>query len=264
MIKPSTLIEVVSAACDTKYVNGPFPQRGALFLDAPSGHFKNTIINAATEGRTDGFKQSKLNGRQWNDIKGDYVGKVRTWIALPEFENLYRGAKATAQHIEAILQDVIEDGYTHGPGQDPTIPRMPARALLIAGITPKLLEGHWREWEEGFQRRTLWCHFRLNNPEEITKAIRRWKKIDLGAVTTRPAINEISMDLTEDESKFLEPMISEQPGRNGTAYVLLKKICAVLKWRYKRTQDPQQWKRIIREFGECLSARGAEVILDKE
>lgn len=264
MIRPSTLIEVASAACDTRYIlNGPFPQRGALFLDAPSGHWKNTIIKAATEGRVDGFMSSKLNGRQWNDIKDQYVGNVRTWIALPEFENLYRGAATTALHIEAILQEIIEDGYTHGPNQDPTIPRMPARALLIAGITPRLLAQHWHHWEDGFQRRTLWCHFRLENPEEIIKSIRRWKRLDLGTIYGRPATGEIAMDISEDDSKFLEPMMAEQPGRFGTGYVLLKKICAVLKWRYKRTREPERWREIIKEFGQSLSARGAEVMLEK-
>lgn len=263
MIRPSTLIEVVSAACDTRYVNGPFPQRGAICLDAPSGHFKNTIIRHATEGRVDGFTASKLNGRQWNDIKDQYVGNHRTYIALPEFENLYRGASATASHVEAILQEVIEDGYTHGPGQDPTIPRMPARAFLIMGITPKLLAQHWHHWEEGFQRRTLWCHFRLSNPEEIVKSIRRWERLDLGSVFPRPATGEISMNLDEDESRMLEPMMREQPGRNGTGYVLLKKICAVLKWRYKKTRTPDRWIELIKEFGQCLAARGAEVELEK-
>jgi hypothetical protein len=255
---------VVSAAVDTRYVNGPFPQRGALCFDAPSGHFKNTIIRAGTEGRLEqGFTSSKLNGRQWNEIKDQYVGNHRNWIALPEFENLYRGASATASHIEAILQEIIEDGYLHGPGQDPTIPRMPARALLIMGITPKLLERHWRDWEEGFQRRTLWCHFRLKNPEEIVKAIRRWEKIDLGRMYDRPATGEISMNLDEEESKMLEPMMIDQPGRNGTGYVLLKKICAVLKWRYKRTKEPERWREIIKEFGQCLVKTGAEIELEK-
>lgn len=263
MIKPSTLIEVVSAACDTRYVNGPFPQRGALFLDAPSGHWKNTIIRAGTEGKTDGSNTSKLNGRTWNEIKDQYVANQKTWIALPEFENLYRGATSTAQHIEAILQEVIEDGYTHGPNQDPTLPRMPARALLIAGITPRLLAQHWHNWEDGFQRRTLWCHFRLENPDEIIKSIRRWKKIDLGAIYDRPATGEISMDITEDESRILEPMMAEQPGRYGTGYVLLKKVCAVLKWRYKRTKDPERWKAIIKEFGQSLRAGGVEVELER-
>src|SRR5215831_4730341 len=264
MIKPSSLIEVVSAACDTRYVNGPFPQRGALFLDAPSGHFKNTIIRSATDGRVDGFSSSKLNGRQWNEVKEQYTGNSRTWIALPEFENLYRGASSTAQHIEAILQEVIEDGYTHGPNQDPTIPRMTARALLIAGITPNLLERHWHSWKEGFQRRTLFCHFRLANPEEITKAIRRWSKVDLGRIMDKPATGEISMDLDERDSRMLEYMMRDQPGREGTGYVLLKKICAVLKWRYKRTKEPDKWREIIKEFGESLAKNGAEVMLEKE
>jgi hypothetical protein len=206
---------------------------------------------------------SKLNGRQWNDIKDQYVGNQRTYIALPEFENLYRGATSTAMHIEAILQEVIEDGYTHGPNQDPTIPRMPARALLIAGITPGLLARHWRQWEDGFQRRGLWCHFRLHNPEEIVKAIRNWHKLDLGTVQTRPATGEIAMDIDEQESQMLEPFMREQPGRNGTGYVLLKKIAAVLKWRYKRTKQPDHWKTIIKEFGQCLAPKGADVELEK-
>lgn len=263
VIKPSTLIEVVSAACDTRYVSGPFPQRGALFLNAPSGHWKNTIIKAGTDSRVDGFSSSKLNGRQWNDIKDQYVGNIRTWIALPEFENLYRGSTSTAQHVEAILQEIIEDGYTHGPNQDPTIPRMPARALLIAGITPNLLAKHWRGWEDGFQRRTLWCSFRLQNPEEIIKSIRHWKRVDLGTIYGRPAAGEIQMDITDDESKLLEPFMAEQPGRHGTGYVLLKKIAAVLKWRYKRTKEPDRWKEIIKEFGQSLSGKGCEVVLEK-
>jgi len=262
VINPSTIIETLSAACDTRYVAGPFPQRGAFFLDAPSGHFKNTIIKAATQDRVDGFSSSKLNGRQWNDIKDRFVGNQYNWIALPEFENIYRGATSTSKHIEAILQEAIEDGYTHGPNQDLSIPRMPARALLIAGITPKLLEHHWREWEEGFQRRTLWCHFRLENPEEVVRAIREWKRIDLGSFHLKPATGEIPMELSEEESRFIEPMMIEQPGRHGTGYVLLKKICAVLKWRYKRTKEPEHWREVIKEFSQCLKKTGGTVVIN--
>jgi hypothetical protein len=263
VVRPSTLIEVVSAACDTRYVNGPFPQRGALFLKAPSGHWKNTIIRAATNERSDGWTGNKLNGRQWNDMKEQYVGNIRTWIALPEFENIFRGATSTAAHIEGILQDVIEDGYTHGPTQDPTIPRMPARALLIAGTTPKLLERHWSSWAEGFQRRGLWCSFRLSDPEEIIKAIRTWKRIDFGSVFGRPASGDIAMNLDESESHMLEQLMRDQPGRYGSGYVLLKKIAAVLKWRYKRTKEPERWKDIMLEFGQCLQDKGAEVQIEK-
>lgn len=257
------IIEAISAAFDTKLINGPFPERGAIFLIAPSGHFKNTIIEAAIGDRSDVLQTSKLNGRQWNDVKQEFISNVYSAISLPEFENLYRGASSTADHIEAILQDVIAQGYTHGPGQDPRIPRMKARAFLIGGLTPKLFERHYKDWEEGFLRRSLWCNFSLKNPEEILKAIKRWEKIDLGRIYERPANNTIPMDISSSESDFLERLMRDQPSRYGTGSVLLKKMAAVLKWRYKKTKTPDHWREIIEEFSLCLQHSGALVALDK-
>lgn len=262
-VKPSTIIEVLSAACDTRYIEGPFPERGAIFLIAPSGHFKNTLINAATLGRSDVLLFSKLTGRQWNDVKGQFIEGRYTCLVLPEFENIYRGASSTASHVEAIIQDVIADGYTYGPNQDPRIPRLRARALLIGGLTPTLLERHYKEWEEGMLRRSIWCFFHLANVEQILNAIHKWKKIDFGSLRERPASGEIPMDITEDESRMLEDLMKDQPGKYGTGMVLLKKIAAVLKWRYKRTKEPEQWKKIIQEFGLSLRTNGVSVTLNE-
>lgn len=262
-LKPSTIIEVVSAACDTRYIDGPFPERGAIFLIAPSGHFKNTIINAATIGRSDVLQFSKLTGRQWNDVKGQFIEQRYTVLCLPEFENIYRGASSTASHVEAIIQDVIADGYTYGPNQDPRIPRLRARSLLIGGLTPTLLERHYKEWEEGLLRRGIWCFFHLFNVEEILHAIHRWQKIDFGTIKERPASGDIPMDITAEESMLLEHIMKDQPGKYGTGMVLLKKIAAVLKWRYKRTKEPEQWKHIVEEFGLSLRTNGVPIMLDK-
>lgn len=261
-MRPSTMIEVLSAACDTRYINGPFPERGFIFIVAAPGNMKTTIIEAATQSRHDAILCSNINAAQWSKIKNDFISKRLTTIALPEFEAIYKRAKATALHTEAIVQAITAEGYMHGPGQDPRMPRIKARSLVLGGITVDCHERKYDEWTScGFTRRGLWCLITVSNPDEIVKSIRTWQRIDFGRIYERPALQEIRMDIDEKYSQHLETKMKDQPGFYGPGYVLLKKIAAVLDWKYKKTKTPQRGRELLEEFSLSLRKEGAEITL---
>lgn len=257
-MKPSTLIEIISASADTRWINGPFNERGGFMIVAPPGNLKSTIIESAVDYRADTIMLSNINAQQWGKIKADFTSNRLTAIAFPELEAIYKRARATAEHVEAIIQSITAEGYTHGPGQDPRMPRLKARAIVIGGITDDCYERRYDEWKRsGFLRRIIWCLVSVDNPEKIIEAIRDWKKIDFGKIIEKPATGTIAMDLGSTDSRKLERMMKNQPGANGTGYVLLKKITAVLIWKHGKRRA---WE-LLDEFAPSLGKNGCYIHL---
>jgi hypothetical protein len=259
-MQPNNFIEWIAAAADTRYVNGPFPERGGLMIIGPPGSFKTTMIETAIEDNPECMIVSNLNAKQWAQIRGDFVCKSKTCIAMGEFELLYKRNQATAQMCEGIFHQLASEGNLGGPMTDPTMQRAKARALVIGGITESCYDRRFREWKEsGFARRFLWMMIHVDDPGKVINAIREWKRLDFGATYMKPANGQITMELTKEESMQLEKIIKTQPGREGTGYVLIKKIIAVLKWKYKR--HPERVQEILLDIAPAFSKHGAELIL---
>lgn len=256
---PSNFIEWLGAAADTRFINGPFAERGGIMIIGPPGSFKNTMIEAALEDNPEALILSNLNGKQWNKIRPAFVNRRLTTLAIPELEVIYARNASTAMMCEKIIQRLICDG-DRGVSEDPRMLRSIAHGLVIGGITDDCYERRFDGWERsGFARRWLWMMIRIDDPRKVLVAIRQWKKLDFGAVMMKPANREIPMDLTEQESKQIEFTIMRQPGYNGTGYVLAKKIMAVLKWKFKKQPD-RPWE-ILKDIAPAFSKSGAELVL---
>ena len=228
----------------------------------PPGSFKTTIIEAACESHSDSIVLSDLNVQQWLKMKDDFVSNRYTMLGFPEFEKLYQRHSSVAANLEGILKALISEGFSIGPGGDPRMPRLKAKALIVGGITTTCFEQHYEQWQKnGFLRRFIWILLSVQNPDAIIHAIRKWQKIDFGRITiSRPANRQIQVTISESRSRQIERIMRSQAGFHGTAYVLMKKIVAVLEWKYSGN-NPKRISQLLDELAPALSKDGGKLIL---
>ncbi len=263
-MQATTLIEFLDAVADTKYVHGPFEERGGVMLVGPPGSLKTTIIEAAVHPHADALTLSDLNVQQWMKMKDEFVTKRYTCLAFAEFEKIYQRHPATASNLEGIIKALVSEGYGTGPGGDPRMPRIKARACVIGGITPDCQDRHYEDWQKnGFLRRFLWFTIAIADPEVIKAAIRNWQRINLGRISYRPAEKNITMQLSLKKSLAIESVMKDQPGLHGTGYVLMKKVFAVLDWKYAGATNGQKNRplKILEEIAQAMSKDGDQIVL---
>jgi hypothetical protein len=117
--------------------------------------------------------------------------------------------------------------------------------------------------ESGFMRRFLWASITVSNGWMLMDAISRWSPLNLGEYKTKsPGNRNIPYNVPEDEDKLIRSALKDQVGTT-TPFVLLKKVCSVLHWKYDR-QEPSRAREIIEDFIPALSRDGAEIVLKDE
>lgn len=246
---PQTLIELLDAAHLTSFINSPFPQRGCLMIVGPPGSMKTTFIRVALKEHPSALFLSDLNINSLMSLRESLVsGRYRT-IAFPEYEKLYQRKADTAANIEGTIKQLIEEGFTRASFEEQDAITYTARTLVIGAMTYSFYNrmiGKWRE--SGFKRRILWLGVKLSNPDKVMEAIRKWELIEIDGIQRRYPTSDIPFDVTEAESKLIEKMLEGQ--WEATPYVLLKKIFAVLKWKYKK--QPGRAMKIMQELATCI------------
>lgn len=258
----SSIIEFLDAAIDTKFVQGPFEERGGIMLVAYPGSFKSTILASALAGHSDAMKTSDLNVQQWIKVRDDFVTGRFSCLGFTDFEKIYQRHSSTAGHVEGIVKGLVAEGYGTSPSGDTRMPTIPAYALVIGAMTNSCMEERYDAWQKsGFLRRFLWLTFSVQNQNKISEAIERWEKIDFGKISVRPANRQIKVEITKERAKYLHDMMKEQPGLNGTAYVLIKKIVAVLEWKHNYNGGGKRVMEILEDIRPALSQKGGRIIL---
>lgn len=272
-MRVATLIEFLDAVADTKYITGPFEERGGVMLVGPPGSMKTTIIEAAVHPHSDALTLSDLNVQQWMKMKDEFVTRRYTCLAFAEFEKIYQRHPATASNLEGIIKALVSEGYGTGPGGDPRMPRIKARACVIGGITPDCNERHYEEWtKNGFLRRFVWFTIAIHDPELIVKAIREWQLINFGKMSYRPTNAHIPVELSEKKSRAIEHIMRSQPGLHGTGYVLMKKVFSILEYKYSgngygggagthRIKPSKRPYEILEEIASALSKDGDAIVI---
>src|SRR5256885_1629489 len=110
-MKVTTLMEVISAGHLAKFVDGPFDQRGGIFLVGPPGHLKSTIIKLALIEYPDTLVLSDINVQEFGRLKNSLIGGRYTTIGFGEFEKLYERNPTTAANLEGTLRGMVEEGF---------------------------------------------------------------------------------------------------------------------------------------------------------
>lgn len=259
-MKVQSLMEFVDAAVDTKFVQGPYDERGGLMIVGYPGSLKTTILKSAMEPHADSMVISDINVQQWLKIRDDFVTGRYTAMGFTDFEKIYQRHHSTATHIEGIIRGLVAEGYGTGPNGDTRMPVIPARAFVAGAMTNSCMEARYNDWQKtGFLRRFLWFVISIQNQNKISQAIRDWKKIDFGRIVSRPATRQITFEFTKERTMQLESMMREQPGFNGVGYVLLKKVVAVLEWRHQN--DKKHVTEVLEDVSSSMTKNGGMIRL---
>lgn len=262
-VKISSLMEVISAAHLTAYVEGPWAQRGGLFLVAPAGTCKTTILKVL-EVFPNCRVLSDINVQTLLAMHSDIAANHYRTLAFTEVEKIYMRHTATAANVEGTIKAMAEEGFRHPAFNDQRMVVREARCLIVGAMTPSCYTKKFSEWkDEGFLRRFLWCHFILADPWAIVNAIHKWEPLQIYGddplVFGLPADLKIKYEVSEKESNSILAMLKHQDPQ--TPFILMKKIYAVLMWRYPRAVHGNKAWEILSDFAECLSDRGADLIL---
>lgn len=261
----SSLVEVITAAHLSVYVDSKFNNRGGIMLVAPPSSLKSTIIRQL-EAFPNAMVLSDANVQQLMKIRDDVASGYYKTLAFMEVEKLYQRNDATSANVEGHLKGMVEDGFSHSASSDQRMIVRQARCLVVGGMTYSLYKRKFGGWQDdGFARRFLWCHYVLADRQVLMRSIHRWKPIDIAAspiVFGLPSGSRIQFDVTESESADLGRWLKFYKEAE-TPFILLKKILCVLKWRYEK-KKPGLAMEILKDFSECLTKEGAEMVIDME
>jgi hypothetical protein len=260
-MKPVTLIEMIDAGHLTAYVDSPFKQRSGMMLVGQPETLRTTCIELALEEHPGAVLMSDVNMNSLTALKDDFTSGRYSTIGFLDYQKLYERHSSTASNIEGTLRQLMEEGFTKGSHEDPSMHATRARAFVVAAVVERFFAVHHRAWREsGFLRRWLICLFSMStvSRNKLVNSVHEWKKLEFDGIRRLTPTTPIPYSLTEDESKMLQRMVREQPSQ-ATPYVLLKKIYVVLKWKYKKDQD--RVTEIIKDFAPCLTKDGAQLVL---
>lgn len=264
-MRPESLVDVLDAGHLARHVEADaFPQMSGIMLVKPPGNLGTTFIKAAAAPYPEALIVSDLTLPAFKIMRDDFVSGRYSSLSLLEIDKLYSRQNSTAMNLEGLIKALAEEGFRHFATEDQRMPSLEARAHIQGAMTLSLLRKNNERWRDnGFSRRFLWFTFSLADATRITRAVRDWKLIELGAIgSKRPVNNRIPYRMEESESRMLEIMVKDQPGGNATAYVLLKKIFCVLRWKYPiRNGGPDKAVEIMRDIAPALTTNGAKLYI---
>ena len=209
------------------------------------------------------------------DLRDDIASEKLNTMVFTAFEKLYQRRSETAENIEGHLSAFAEEGFNKASFQDQRAFHINAKCLIVGGTTPNIADAKWKAWiANGFSRRFLWLFYKLDNPLIIQKAISKWQPIDLSlddAVINFPQ-NFLPIDVSDSEDKIIQEILKEQAGKNGTGYILMKKILTALKWRmrkkahteYDREEVPRRALAILKDCASGFKRDGGRLSISEE
>lgn len=230
-------------------------------LVGPPGVLKTNFLETTYKEYPSSLILSDLNVNSVMALRESLLsGRYKT-IVFPEYEKLYQRKQDTAANVEGTIKQLIEEGFTKASFEEQDAITFKSRALVVGAITNTFYQRKIQSWREGgFKRRFLWVAITLSDPDEIMKAIRDDRRLALDGIRRKHPISDIPMDVTPEEAKQLENMLRSQ--WEATPYVLMKKIFAYLKWKYR--DDPRQPMKLMREFSEAIQLQYAKIEIPKQ
>lgn len=197
---------------------------------------------------------SDLTTRELVDFHQDLGGQYKT-LGFTAFEKISQRNEDVAQNLIGHLTALSEEGFRGSYKTDKRQRTYRAKVFLVGAIPRHVYDLNYKDWlASGFHRRFLWPSFQLSDPDTIRNSIVRWKPVNLRAdslgfeIPTEPIPYEVSSDDRAELSKLLR-----SPEGTASPLILLSKIYAVLKWRYRVAKDPARVAMaVMRDFAEAL------------
>jgi hypothetical protein len=257
-VKLASLLDVLWAATLTHRVRDNYSDRGGIILVSPPGHLKTTFLSLFSDftgvlGYSDLTSMSLLESRD-----AIVSGKVHT-LLLYDMQKLYERRADTASNIIGNLRALAGEGFATASFErvSRNVIQQKARALVLGACTHAFYRQHLAEWEEtGFARRFLFSVFRLKNPDIVLERVLKDNPIEL--IYSRvniPANLVIEAKITEEDERLVTSALGKQ--QEAIPALLLRRILAVLRWRFQRMKKADRSAKIIEDFAQSLSKEGA-------
>lgn len=261
-----TMMEVLSAAHLARYVESPFQSRGGIFLVAPPGAMKSTILSSL-EVYNDAVVLSDLNTQALGHLRESITAGTIGTIAISDLQKVYERHASVAMNLEGSIRALVDEGWKGAAFQDARVARLTARCHFVGGLTQDFAEHNFTRWlASGFMRRFLYVLYRLEDPHLLGDAVTDWKLLDIDWTPILPpsGVNRsIPSTLSKAERDKLRGLLKIQHSE-AVPFQLLCKITEVLKWHYKR----MGWKKCAMDtvclFAATLGREGAEVYIQRK
>ena len=85
-LKVQTLIEFLDATANTRYVDGPYEDRGGVMLVGFPGSLRTRMIKSALDSHSDALILSDLNVKQWLHLREDFITGRYATLGFMDFE----------------------------------------------------------------------------------------------------------------------------------------------------------------------------------
>lgn len=265
MVRLETFLTVLWAATQTHRVESKFKSRGGIFLVAPPGQMKTSMLSILTD-QAGVMGYSDMTVRTLVEARDYIASKKLHTLLFYDFQKIYERNAATAANIVGSVRALVEEGFSSAAWEEHTnLIQTKARALVMAACTPAFIRSHVVEWDEsGFSRRFLFCHYSLANPEVIVHAIMKDDPIPLmlnGSVNVPFNLTIPLVEHAGDENTLRRMLRRGQRGEE-VPLILLRKILAVLRWRCQRMKKKgNDAMSLLEEFSQSMRDEGAEIIL---
>lgn len=267
-MKASSLLQVLAAAhlsYNIEDVPDAFSQRGGIMLVGPPENLKTTLAQCLSK-YNNAMVVGDVNVKQLVKIR-DQISQGR-WrsMVFPAYEKIYKRDADTASNVEGHILAMTEEGMGHASFEDhDTFVRL-AKCFVVGACVEEWYRRNAARWlRDGFTRRFLWCHFILDDPDIIRRAIFEWDPLTLGGKDDLPGIpiDRIKMNVTPAERKRISQLLEGQEGKS-TPFVLCNKILTMLKWRYRENHKPEvRAMEVFEDFAQSLSKRGARLKIER-
>lgn len=260
----SDLVEVLCAAHLGRMVEAPFVERGGIMVVGPPGVLKTTFVSVLDKHYQDSVMLSDINVKSLVAMREVIAaGKINT-LVLPELGKVYERAEVTSQNVEGTIRALAAEGFAAASFEDARVNRLTARALVLAAMTPSLVDKKFVSWEEtGFNRRFLWSLVRLKDSDALENAAVAWERIDFRLKhVPLPPLNGrfIPNETTERERRRMAVLVKYQNGGDHAIQIqLMVRILAVLKWWYRESGDMGSALDTVERFAVSLGKNGDSI-----
>ncbi len=267
-MRVETLLEVLWAATLTGRVQSKFDSRGGMFLVAPPGQLKTSLLSIF-DGQPGVLSFSDMTTNSLVAARDMIASRKIHTLTFYDFQKLYERRADTASNIVGNLRALTDEGFKSASfepgGESNRVIQARARALVLAATTPAFYRANLGEWtSNGFARRFIFCVYTMRDPDIMVESIMNENPIELRNMEVAlPANLSIEMGPvpTSAEQAMFRRMLRNQAGEE-VPLVLLRKIHAVLRWRYRRLGGKDQSMEILEEFAQCLSSEGAQLVIN--
>lgn len=237
-------------------------------LISPPGQLKTSLLLSLSEQRgVIGY--SDITSTNLVEARDSFASHKAHTMLLYDMQKLYERRADTASNIEGNIRSIMDEGFTTAAFEQSSngLIQQSARAFVLAAGTPAFYRKHLKSWDEsGVSRRMLFSVFSLDKPELLEEAVMQENPIEFKMVEV-PIPANLSIPLSmlpangrlSSDADFIRYCLGKQVEK--VPIIIMKKILAVLRWKYNRLKQKDRSREILGEFSESLKGEGASLTL---